>query len=93
MTTEIATYKKHYEIYVKAKNEDWYEIIDISSEWWPKLMEQLNEKDFVLINWDMYNKYEILKVKKFEQKLSATQIEALEWKREIDEKRKELGLI
>jgi hypothetical protein len=41
----------------------------------------------------MYNKYEILKVKKFEQKLSATQIEALEWKREIDEKRKELGLI
>lgn len=87
---KIVEYKKHYLIYIKWVEEP----IQIWSDAWQSLQKDLltNSNWFILINWTLYNRFEIQRVEQFEQKLTDAHLQALARQKEIEEKKKELGI-
>lgn len=61
---EIIKYNKHYVVHFKKDLE--LTPIQISEMWWKQLMKDLNANDFVVINWEYHNKYNIILIKPFE---------------------------
>lgn len=59
--------KYHITYIINFKTPEINKPIEVSNEWWIALMKLINENDFVVINWDMYNKYQILNIKKREE--------------------------
>lgn len=87
---QIVEYKKHYLIYIKWVEDP----IQIWSEAWEHLQKDLmaNSNWFIQINWTLYNRFEIQRVEPFEQKLTEAHLQAMARKKEIEEKKKELGI-
>jgi len=53
--------------------------VNVSEEWGIALMKLVNENDFVIINWDMYNKYEIINIKRASTKKTVVEEEDYPW--------------
>lgn len=62
--TEIIKYNKHYVVHFKKDLE--LSPIQVSEAWWKQLMINLNKQDFVMVNWEYHNKYNIILIKPFE---------------------------
>jgi len=60
--TKLIKYKTSYIINFKDSKE--YNPIEIWEQAWKLLISDLNTKDFIMINWDVYNKYLIENIKK-----------------------------
>ena len=61
MGKQIKKYVETYIVYFKWDNQ---EPIEIWKEAWINLLKNLNDLTFFTFNWEAYNKFEILKVKK-----------------------------
>lgn len=90
MKNSIVQYKKHYSVFIKWLDDP----IQISNESWEAIQKDLikNPNWFIQINWSLYNKFEILKVDFYEEKLTEVHIKALQKQKQIEEKKKELGI-
>lgn len=88
--SNIVKYKKHYEIFIKWQENP----IKISWEWWEAIIKDLiqNSSWFILINWTLYNRFSIDKIEPYEEKLSEAHLEAIAFKKQIEEKKKELWI-
>jgi len=62
--SEIIKYTKHYVVHFKKELE--LDPIQVSENWWKQLILDLNKKDFVMVNWEYHNKYNIILVKPFD---------------------------
>lgn len=62
--SKIVKYVKHYVVHFK--NEEKFKPVEISEEWWKVLMQKLLTDDFVMINWEFHNKYNINYIKPYD---------------------------
>lgn len=81
---EIIPYIKHYKVVIKNIDP-----IEVSNEWGITLIRILQDKDcppFVLINGNLYNRFEILRVEEFEKPRETYQQQQERMRLELEKK-------
>ena len=62
--SKLIKYIRHY--IVHFKNEDKFKPVEISEEGGKLLMQKLLTDDFIMVNWEFHNKYNINYIKPFD---------------------------